>query len=259
MCNLASVALPSFIGVDGSFDFGELHRVVKVVVFNLNRVIDLGFFPANLMEAKISNRRHRAMGIGVQGLSDTFASLSLPFESQGARELNVAIFETIYHAALETSAELAALYGFHESWPGSPASRGVLQYDMWGVTPTKLWDWVTLKAKISQYGLRNSLLVAPMPTAGTSQILGFSECFDPNIRCAHYVFSNLLSSEIRPHSNLYTRRVQSGEFQIASPGLVSVLSGLGIWNDRVKTQLVANRGKNSFLRYSFCFSSSLRH
>lgn len=183
VCNLASVGLPTFVRSDGCFDFDELHRTVKLVVINLNRIIDINYYP--VPEAELSNKRHRPMGIGVQGLSDTFAHMSLPYESQGARELNLAIFETIYHAALESSSELAAKDGPHPSWAGSPASKGILQFDMWGVSPSTRWDWSELRGQIACHGLRNSLLVALMPTAGTSQIFGFSECFDPNIRFVH--------------------------------------------------------------------------
>lgn len=187
VCSLASVCLPTFIDKDGRFDFAELHRIVKIVTLNLNRVIDTTYYP--VPEAKLSNTKHRPIGIGVQGLSDTFVALSMPFESRDARDLNANIFETIYHASLEASAELAALEGPHTSWRGSPASKGILQYDMWNVTPSPRWDWVSLKRLISRHGLRNSLLVAPMPTAGTSQIFGFSEGFDPIIR---YVVTFLL-------------------------------------------------------------------
>lgn len=180
VCSLASVCLPTFVGEDGEFDFSGLHQVVKVVTANLNRVIDSTHYP--VPEARLSSLRHRPIGIGVQGLADTFTALSMSYASKDAEDLDVAIFETIYHAALEASVELAARQGPHDSWSGSPASKGILQYDMWGVTPSLRWDWEGLKANMSRHGLRNSLLVAPMPTAGTSQIFGFSECFDPIVR-----------------------------------------------------------------------------
>lgn len=175
------MALPSFIR-GGKYDFAKLHDVVKVVVFNLNRIIDVNYYP--VPEAKKSNMRHRPIGVGVQGLADTFMALRLPFESAEAKKLNIQIFETIYHASLEASSEMAEQEGPYETYEGSPASKGQLQYDLWGITPTDLWDWASLKEQITRTGLRNSLLVAPMPTASTSQILGFNECFEPYTRFA---------------------------------------------------------------------------
>ena len=154
--------------------------MTKVVTRNLNRVIDVNYYP--VPEARRSNMRHRPIGIGVQGLADAFMILRLPFDSPEARELNLQIFETIYHGALEASCELAAEQGTYETYRGCPVDRGILQYDMWGVTPTDLWDWSSLKEMIAQVGLRNSLLLSPMPTASTSQILGFNECFEPYTR-----------------------------------------------------------------------------
>jgi len=180
VCNLASIALPTFIK-DGVYDFQKLHDVCKVVAFNLNRIIDVNFYP--VPEARNSNMRHRPIGLGVQGLADTFMALKMPFDSPEAKELNIQIFETMYHAALEASSEMAAAEGPYESWMGSPAQQGQLQYDLWGVTPTDMWDWASLKEQIARTGLRNSLLMAPMPTASTSQILGFNECFEPYTRC----------------------------------------------------------------------------
>lgn len=159
-----------------------MHAVAKVVAFNLNRIIDVNYYP--VPEARKSNMRHRPIGVGVQGLADTFMALRMPFESNEARKLNVQIFETIYHAALEASSEMAEVDSPYETWEGSPAQQGKLQYDLWGVTPTDLWDWDGLKEKIARTGLRNSLLLAPMPTASTSQILGFNECFEPYTRYA---------------------------------------------------------------------------
>lgn len=156
--------------------------MAKIITKNLNRIIDRNYYP--VPEAKKSNFRHRPIGLGVNGLADAFMILRLPFDSDGARALNKQIFETIYHAALEASCEIAAVEGAYETYPGSPASQGELQYDLWGVTPSDLWDWAELKGKIAQHGLRNSLLVAPMPTASTSQILGFNECFEPYTRYA---------------------------------------------------------------------------
>ncbi|EEB09460.2 ribonucleoside reductase large subunit Cdc22 [Schizosaccharomyces japonicus yFS275] len=221
VCNLASIALPMFIH-DGKYDFQQLHNVAKVVTRNLNRVIDVNYYP--VPEARRSNLRHRPVGLGVQGLADAFFKLRYPYESPEARKLNLLIFETIYHAALEASCELAAEEGPYETYEGSPASQGILQYDMWNVTPTDLWDWASLKAKIAKHGLRNSLLVAPMPTASTSQILGFNECFEPYT------------------SNMYQRRVLSGEFQIVNPWLLRDLVDLGLWDEEMKNKLVLYDG-----------------
>ncbi|KAF8316336.1 hypothetical protein DL93DRAFT_2148725 [Clavulina sp. PMI_390] len=221
VCNLASIALPTFIR-DGQFDFQKLHDVTKVVTRNLNRIIDVNYYP--VPEARNSNMRHRPIGLGVQGLADAFMALRLPFDSEGARDLNKKIFETIYHGALERSCELAETQGPYSTWEGSPASHGELQYDLWNVTPSELWDWTSLKAKIAQHGLRNSLLVSPMPTASTSQILGFNECFEPYT------------------SNIYTRRVLAGEFQVANPWLMKELVSLGIWDDHMKNMIIAHQG-----------------
>ncbi|KAJ7451670.1 ribonucleotide reductase alpha subunit [Mycena latifolia] len=221
VCNLASIALPSFIS-NGKYDFQRLHDITKVVAFNLNRIIDVNYYP--IPETRRSNMRHRPIGVGVQGLADVFLALRMPFESTAAKELNQQIFETIYHGALEASAELAERDGPYESYQGSPASQGELQYDMWGVTPSPLWDWAALKAKIAKSGLRNSLLTAPMPTASTSQILGNNECFEPYT------------------SNIYTRRVLSGEFQVVCPWLLRELVDLGLWDDNMKNMLIAHRG-----------------
>ncbi|KAJ7078684.1 ribonucleotide reductase alpha subunit [Mycena epipterygia] len=221
VCNLASIALPSFIS-NGKYDFKHLHAITKVVAYNLNRIIDVNYYP--IPETRRSNMRHRPIGVGVQGLADVFLALRMPFESPAAKELNQQIFETIYHGALEASAELAERDGPYETYQGSPASLGELQYDMWGVTPSSLWDWATLKAKIAQTGLRNSLLTAPMPTASTSQILGNNECFEPYT------------------SNIYTRRVLSGEFQVVCPWLLRELVDKGLWDDNMKNTLIAHRG-----------------
>jgi ribonucleoside-diphosphate reductase subunit M1 len=221
VCNLASLALPSFIK-NGVYDFQKLHDVTKVVAFNLNRVIDVNYYP--VPEARRSNMRHRPIGLGVQGLADAFMVLRLPFESLEAKELNLKIFETIYHAAVEASSEMAEKDGPYETYEGSPASKGQLQYDLWGVTPTDLWDWDALKEKVKRTGLRNSLLLAPMPTASTSQILGFNECFEPYT------------------SNIYTRRVLAGEFQIVCPWLLKDLVERKLWDDQMKNMIIAHGG-----------------
>jgi ribonucleoside-diphosphate reductase subunit M1 len=225
VCNLASIALPSFVKNSESkiwLDFKKLHYITKIVVNNLNQVIDRNKYPVE--EAKVSNLRHRPVAVGVQGLADTFMALRIPFDSEQAKVLNIQIFETIYHAAVEESIELAKEYGSYETYEGSPASRGLLQYDLWNHTPTSLWDWETLKADMKKYGLRNSLLVAPMPTASTSQILGFHECFEPYT------------------SNIYTRRVLSGEYQIVNEWLMKDLIELGIWNDDIKNRIISENG-----------------
>jgi ribonucleoside-diphosphate reductase subunit M1 len=178
VCNLASLALPTYVDIPNErFDFKKLHEVVQVVTKNLNKCIEVNHYP--VIEARNSNMRHRPIGLGVSGLADAFLALRMPFESPEARQLNIQIFETIYHAALTASCDLAEKLGTYETYAGSPASKGELQYDMWGVTPSDLWDWESLKARIAEHGLRNSLLVAPMPTASTSQIMGFNECFEP--------------------------------------------------------------------------------
>ncbi|KAI0385519.1 ribonucleoside-diphosphate reductase large chain [Hypomontagnella monticulosa] len=223
VCNLASLALPSFVDYnEGAYDFQKLHDVTQVVVRNLNRIIDVNYYP--VQEARNSNMRHRPIGLGVQGLADTFLALRMPFESPEARQLNKQIFETIYHAALTASMEIAKVEGTYSTYEGSPVSQGILQYDMWNVTPTDLWDWTSLKEQIKQNGVRNSLLVAPMPTASTSQILGNNECFEPYT------------------SNIYSRRVLAGEFQVVNPWLLKDLVDMGLWSDGMKNRIIAEGG-----------------
>lgn len=223
VCNLASIALPTFAdAARGEYDFGKLHDVVRVLVRNLNKIIDINYYP--VPEAKKSNLRHRPIALGVNGLADAFLALRLPFESAEAKQLNIQIFETIYHGALTASSDLSKEFGPYETYEGSPVSKGILQYDMWNRTPTDLWDWDALKAKIAQHGVRNSLLVAPMPTASTSQILGFNECFEPYT------------------SNVYSRRVLAGEFQVVNPWLLKDLVELGLWSDNMKNRIVAEGG-----------------
>lgn len=223
VCNLASLALPTYVDItNGTYDFQKLHEVVKVVTRNLNKIIEINHYPVE--QARKSNFRHRPVGLGVSGLADAFLALRLPFDSPEARQLNIQIFETIYHAALESSCEIAAKLGPYETYDGSPVSKGELQYDMWGVTPTDLWDWDGLKAKIGKHGVRNSLLVAPMPTASTSQIMGFNECFEPYT------------------SNIYSRRVLAGEFQVVNPWLLKDLVDQGLWSDNMKNRIIADGG-----------------
>ncbi|SNB57619.1 CPXV083 protein [Cowpox virus] len=221
VCNLASVALNMFV-IDGRFDFLKLKDVVKVIVRNLNKIIDINYYP--IPEAEISNKRHRPIGIGVQGLADAFILLNYPFDSPEAQDLNKKIFETIYYGALEASCELAEKEGPYETYTGSYASNGILQYDLWNIVPSDLWNWEPLKDKIRTYGLRNSLLVAPMPTASTAQILGNNESVEPYT------------------SNIYTRRVLSGEFQVVNPHLLRVLTERKLWNDEIKNRIMADGG-----------------
>ncbi len=264
VCNLASIALPAFINQETKqFDYDKLHEVVKVVTNNLNRVIDINFYPTE--KTRRSNLRHRPIGIGVQGLADAFIMMDIPFHSDAAKEVNKLIFETIYHAALEKSNEMAEdlcfqlknivedkcnpqkeveelltnehdlqhfetqpnfnLFGTYSTFEGSPASKGMLQFDLWNVEPTPgRYDWAKLKQDIIKYGLRNSLLVSPMPTASTSQILGYNECFEPLT------------------SNIYSRRTLAGEFVVVNKYLMRDLINLGLWNEKIKNNIVANKG-----------------
>ena len=220
VCNLASLALPAFIK-DGKFNFGVLADTVRTTVRNLNRVIDINFYPTP--ETKRSNMRHRPIGIGVQGLADLFAELGLAWESEEAQSMNQLIFEHMYFAAADESAEIAKEEGAYSTFAGSPISQGILQPDMWGVTPMSSLDWDGLRCKVKA-GVRNSLLLAPMPTASTSQILGYNECFEP--------FT----------SNLYTRRTLAGEFIVVNKHLMKELMGLGLWNDDMKQKIVILNG-----------------
>lgn len=239
VCNLASIALPRFVrdneGRDGRklvgsldhqtrfFDFEKLAEVTRVATRNLNRIIDINYYPVET--ARNSNIRHRPIGLGVQGLADTFILLGMPFDSPKAAQLNRDIFETIYYAALQTSCQLAKVEGPYSTYEGSPVSKGELQFDMWGVKPTSnRWDWQALRQDIANSGVRNSLLVAPMPTASTSQILGNNECFEPYT------------------SNIYVRRVLSGEFTVVNQHLLHDLTRLGLWDSGMKNELVACNG-----------------
>jgi ribonucleoside-diphosphate reductase alpha chain len=221
VCNLASLALPRFI-IKGSFDHQRLFDVTFEVTKNLNRIIDGNFYPVE--EARRSNMKHRPIGIGVQGLADVFIMLRLPFDSVPAKILNKEIFETIYFAAMTASKDLAKEHGAYESFPGSPVSKGIFQFDMWGVEPGERWDWKGLKEEVKKYGIRNSLLVAPMPTASTSQIFGNNECFEPYT------------------SNIYSRRVLSGEFAIVNKHLLKDLVELGLWNNDMKNKIILANG-----------------
>jgi ribonucleoside-diphosphate reductase alpha chain len=258
VCNLASIALPAFVDSNNkTFDYDKLHDIAKVITNNLNKVIDINFYPTD--KTRLSNLRHRPIGIGVQGLADVFIMMDIPFHSEDAKTVNKLIFETIYHAALEKSNELAIerkeqihslfsrpsfelldyvtkyeysilkrtnknLMGAYTSFENSPTSKGVLQFDMWNVEPSDRYDWSKLKKSIIEYGLRNSLLVAPMPTASTSQILGYNECFEPIT------------------SNLYSRRTLAGEFVVVNKYLMRELIELGHWNEQTKNNIIANKG-----------------
>ena len=260
VCNLASIALNKFVDEESKvINMTELERVTALAVDNLNQIIDINYYPTTKTET--SNLRHRPIGIGVQGLADVFMSLDIPFHSEEARVLNREIFETIYYAALKASMTLAARHGAYETFKGSPASQGILQFDMWGIDPTadtypspkyrnRRYDWADLKAKIQQYGLRNSLLLAPMPTASTSQILGNNECFEPIT------------------SNIYTRRTLAGEFIMVNRYLMRELIALGLWNERVKTNIIANQGSVQYidglsdalkLKYKTVWEMPMRH
>jgi len=221
VCNLASISLPKFIK-NNQFDFEELHRVTRVVTRNLNKIIDINYYP--VPEAERSNMRHRPIGIGVQGLADAFILMRQPFDSPEAKQLNKDIFETIYHAAVLESNELAKKNGAYETFEGSPSSKGLLQFDMWDVTPSDRYDWTGLKEEIKETGLRNSLLLAPMPTASTSQILGNNECIEPYT------------------SNLYSRRTLSGEYIIVNKHLLKDLIEQGLWDEDMKERLMVSNG-----------------
>ncbi len=222
VCNLASIGLPTFIK-NGIFDYEMLHKITKIVTKNLNKIIDVNYYPTE--KTRLSNMRHRPIGIGVQGLADVFIILGHPFLSDEAKEINRNIFETMYHAALESSHELAIVEGPYETFQGSPTSKGELQFDMWSVDPgSSRYDWAMLKQNIIKNGVRNSLLLAPMPTASTSQILGFNECIEPIT------------------SNIYSRRTLAGEFIQANKYLMADLMLLNLWNDKIKNNIIANHG-----------------
>ena len=227
VCNLASIALPMYVDAKKrTFNYEKLRQVVKVAIKNLNRVIDINYYPTQ--ETRNSNMRHRPVGLGIQGLADVFAMMRMPWESEKASELNQRIFEHIYYAAVESSCEVAEKEGAYSTYKGSPMSNGEFQYDMWGVTPLTeqdgTLDWKSLKEKVSKHGVRNSLLMAPMPTASTSQILGFNECIEP--------FT----------SNIYTRRTLAGEFIIVNKHLMRDLEKLGLWDENMKQQIIARNG-----------------
>ncbi len=222
VCNLASIALPKFVTEDGVFDHDKLFEVSYQAAVNLNKVIDENYYPVE--EARNSNMRHRPIGLGVQGLADAFIMMRYPFESEEARTLNREIFETIYYAAMTASKDLAKIDGPYESYAGSPVSQGIFQPDMWNVTPSSRWEWDILKEEVKQYGVRNSLLLAPMPTASTAQILGNNECFEPYT------------------SNVYTRRVLSGEFIIVNKHLLKDLVKAGLWTKEMRQTIMSTSG-----------------
>ncbi len=221
VCNLGSIALPKFVK-EGEFDHNRLFEVTYQLTINLNKIIDANYYP--VPETRKSNMRHRPIGIGVQGLADAFIMMRFPFDSDEARQLNKEVFETIYYAACTASKDLAKRDGAYETFPGSPASKGLLQFDLWKVGTTNRWEWDVLKEEIKEFGLRNSLLLAPMPTASTAQILGNNECFEPYT------------------SNIYTRRVLAGEYIIVNKHLLKDLVSLGIWNEDLKNKLISANG-----------------
>jgi ribonucleoside-diphosphate reductase alpha subunit len=233
VCNLASIALPAFVDRTVNppvFDYDKLHEISKIVTYNLNRIIDVNFYPTPKTE--LSNKRHRPIGIGVQGLADVFMQMNLPFACDDAKQMNKQIFETIYHAALEQSCEIARVEGAYETFDGCPAQKGELQFDMWGVEPcTDRYDWCRLREDIKTYGLRNSLLLAPMPTASTSQILGYNECIEPIT------------------SNIYSRRTLAGEFILANKYLMNDLIELDLWNEKMKNNIIANHGSIQHIEF----------
>ena len=223
VCNLASIALNKFVKDDMTYDHKKLYEITKVITKNLNKVIDVNYYPVE--EARNSNMRHRPIGIGVQGLADTFILMRQAFDSPEAKKLNEDIFETIYFGAMEASMEIAKKEGTYKTYEGSPVSKGIFQFDMWGVAPSsKRWDWTKLKREVKKHGVRNSLLLAPMPTASTSQILGNNECFEPYT------------------SNIYTRRVLSGEFIVVNKHLLKDLIKLNLWNESMKNRLMEANG-----------------
>ena len=222
VCNLASLALPKYVTEEGTFDHDKLFEVTYEATINLNRIIDGNYYP--VIEAENSNMRHRPIGLGVQGLADAFIMLGYPFESEEARQLNKDVFETIYYASMTASKDLAKVDGAYETFAGSPVSKGIFQFDMWNVTPSPRWEWDVLKEEVKQYGVRNSLLLAPMPTASTAQILGNNECFEPYT------------------SNVYTRRVLSGEFIVVNKHLLKDLVKAGIWTKEMRQKLMSTNG-----------------
>lgn len=222
VCNLASIALPKFVTDEKKFDFESLFKITYVATKNLNKIIDHNYYP--VPEARYSNMRNRPIGLGVQGLADTFVKLRFPFDSPEAKALNKDIFETIYFAALTASKDLAKEFGPYETYPGSPISKGIFQFDMWNVKPSNRWEWDVLREEVMKYGVRNSLLVAPMPTASTAQILGNNECFEP--------FS----------SNMYIRNVLSGTYPVVNKYLLNDLVALGLWNETMKNKIMAHNG-----------------
>ena len=223
VCNLASISLAMFVDEkEGVYNFDKLYEVSRVVTRNLNKVIDVNYYPVK--EAENSNMRHRPIGIGVQGLADAFIKMRMPFDSPEAKQLNKDIFETIYFGAVTESNAIAQKEGAYQTFEGSPASQGILQFDMWGVEPSDRWDWTGLKEQIKSSGLRNSLLLAPMPTASTSQILGNNECFEPYT------------------ANIYNRRTLSGEYVVMNKHLLKDLIKLGLWTPEMKQRLIASNG-----------------
>lgn len=221
VCNLASIALPRFV-INREFDHQKLYEVTFQATINLNKIIDENYYPVE--EAQYSNMRNRPVGLGIQGLADVFILMRQAFDCDASKLMNIEIAETMYFAALKASVLLAERDGAYQTYEGSPMSKGVLQFDMWNVTPTKRWDWATLRGEIKKHGVRNSLLIAPMPTASTSQILGNNECFEPYT------------------SNIYTRRVLSGEFVVVNKHLLRDLATLNLWDSTMKNSIIEANG-----------------
>ena len=228
VCNLASLALPKYVTEEKTFDHDKLFEVTYQATLNLNKIIDENFYPVEA--AKNSNLRHRPIGLGVQGLADTYILMGFPFESDDAKKLNKEIFETIYYASMTASKDLSKELGPYSTYEGSPVSKGIFQPDMWGVTPSDRWEWSLLKEEVQKYGVRNSLLLAPMPTASTAQILGNNECFEPYT------------------SNIYTRRVLSGEFIIVNKHLLKDLVKAGLWNKDMRQKIMTANGSVQIIK-----------
>jgi ribonucleoside-diphosphate reductase subunit M1 len=222
VCNLASIAVNNYVDDNNEYDWNKLHSVAKVVTKNLNKIIDLNFYPTP--ETELNNKENRPIGIGIQGLGDLLYKLKIPYESQEAIEINKKVMETIYHGSIEASIELAEKYGPYKNFNGSPMSKGIFQFDMWNVVPTMGWDWNTLKEKVQKVGIRNSLLTALMPTASTSQILGNIEMFEPMT------------------SNIYSRKTLAGSFILINKYLVEDLKKINLWNNDIKSEIIGNRG-----------------
>ena len=222
VCNLASICLPMFVENNNKYNYEKLEEVVRIAITNLNKIVDRNFYP--VPQTEYSNKKHRPVGLGVQGLADVFYKMRAPFEGERAREINRNIFETMYYAAVKTSCELAKVEGPYETFEGSPMSQGQFQFDLWGVEPSDRYDWEALRHEVMKYGIRNSTLMAVMPTASTAQIMGNTECIEPIT------------------SNIYTRRTIAGDFVVVNKYLIEDLIKLGLWNKELKDMIIADNG-----------------